>query len=109
MSKLVKIGNVYGIRKRVPQDIVRTFGKTRTGRRKEDLWLPISKDRKEALHGIPDAEIRARDIFDAHRHEMGISKALVAVQPIKRTPQQACARFFAEVAGGRAGAARSPR
>jgi hypothetical protein len=78
----------------VPLDIVATFEETRSGKPKEDLWLPISKDRKEAERGRLDAEKRAQELFEEHRRKMGISTVVAVVRVVHKTPQQRCTDFY---------------
>ena len=98
MSDPIKIRNLYYLRKRVPTDIVGTFEKTKNGRPKAHICIPLNTDKwADAKRAMPDAEKQAQALFDDHRRKIGIGTALVVAAPVTRTPQQACEEFYEQL------------
>jgi integrase len=81
----------YYHRERVPQELLSVFERTRTGKPRTEVWIPLNTSSKaEANRRLPQAQVALRERFEAARRKM----AQVAPPPSPATPQEKCQRFY---------------
>lgn len=81
----------YYHRERVPQELLPVFERTRTGKPRTEVWIPLNTSSKaEANRRLPQAQVALRERFEAARRKV----AQVAPPPPPETPQEKCQRFY---------------